>query len=639
MKQIVRVLVIYTIIAFAICLGVSAFYGHLPVLLDNAGGSYKFFRGLKWFLNILPALLVSSFLIGGSIQWKNGTEDSEQKYSRAMGKRYKNVIIFAIIISCVLTLSQDLLVPAVNRKLSRHEENPVLLKKALFLGNEALKNNEPLLAWQYAEQANAIYPHSEEVASFYKKAVDARDLSTANTIKNPVEVKRVAAPIENKNKSYTIRQMVEKAEDCIEMRDWFNAHYWATLAVNACNGTNTNLQVAQDIANTAWNQLSNPVRSLDDEINQFYARKKEGYTALIRGDSLQAYYIFHELSSSAEHFHDPDIVQYLAIAKERVESNYFFIDETSDLEKFEDKKQIYFTLKHTDGSYDVVYIDGVANVKGVDGMIRYLDGLSVVTYSKYGLFIRSMHVPFAKLMEVSVDLFTEEQFNLLGISKNVKTVPYILLQSVDRNTEGLVCKPEYSYTSPELPAGVAVKLVDILPYTERNILRSKADEQALVELNSSFYDETASLILPMKFSEFEMLSSVSEGPENMSVFTLIKFIKSAKEYGYSYEVYMQSLLSKCIYPLLILILIVITASFAWNYRLDEDRLFKTKWLLVFPLFTAVVYLLLLVVSYVITLVDFFFISCTAMYALPAEFAFFVIVLIAVSINFLSRSSK
>lgn len=639
MKQIIRVLVIYTIIAFAICFGVSAFYGHLPVLLDNAAGSYKFFRGLKWFLNILPALLVSSFLTGGSIQWKNGTDDSEQKFSKAMGKRFKYVIIFAIVISCVLTLSQDLLIPAVNKKITKHEENPVLLKKALYLGNEALKNDEPLLAWQYAEQANAIYPHSDEVASFYKRAVDARDLSTANVRKNPVEVKRVEAPIENKNKSYKIREMVEKAEDCIEKRDWFNAHYWATLAVNACNGTNTNLQVAQDIANTAWNELSNPVRSLDDEINAFHARKKEGYTALIRGDSLQAYYIFHELSSSAEHFHDPDIVQYLAIAKERVESNYFFIDETADLEKFEDKKEIYFTLKHTDGSYDLVYIDGVANVKGVDGMIRYLDGLSVITYSKYGSFISSMHVPFAKMSEVSVDLFTEEQFNLLGISKNVKTVPYILLQSVDRETEGLVCKPEYSYRPSELPAGVAVKLVDILPYTMQLNSRSSAEDSALEEINSSYREETASLILPMKFSDFDMLASVSEGAENMSMFKLIKFIKNAKEYGYSHEVYLQSLISRCIYPLCILILIVIMASFAWNYRLDEDKLFKTKWLLVFPLITAVIYVLLKILAYIITLVDFFFISCSAMYAFPVEFAFFVLVLIIVSINFLSRSSK
>lgn len=638
MKQIVRVLIVYTLVAFVVCLGISAFYGHMPDLLDNASVSYKFLRGLKWFLAILPAIFISSFLVGCSIQWKTGTEDSQEKYSRAMGKRFKNVIICGIIISCVLTLFQNLLVPLVNKKIKNHEENPALLRKALFLGNEALKNNEPLLAWQYAEQANAIYSQSEEVAAFYKRAVDAKDLSTALK-SNPAAIKKVSGPIEKKNKEYTVREMVQKAESCVEMRDWFNAHYWATLAVNACNGTNTNLQVAQDIANTAWNELSNPVRSLDDEINKFYARKKEGYTALVKGDSLQSYYIFHELSSNAEHYHDPDIVQYLAIAKERVESDYFFIDETADLEKFEDKKQIYFTLKHTDGSYDLVYIDGIANVRSVGGMIRYLDGLTVVTYSKYGSFIRSMHVPFAKMMEVSVDLFTEEQFTLLDIPENVKTVPYILLQSVDRDTEGIVCKPEYSYIPSGLPAGIAVKLVDILPYTERNLVVNESDENALAEINASYREESSSFILPMRFSDFDMLSSVADGPENISVISLIKFMSKAKEYGYSGEVYLQSLLSKCIYPLLILILIVICASFGWNYRLDEDKLFKTVWLLSFPLITAVIYFLLKVVAYLITLVDFFFISCTSMYALPVEFAFFVVVLIVVSVTFLSRSSK
>ena len=40
----------------------------------------------------------------------------------------------------------------------------------------------------------------------------------------------------------------------------------------------------------------------------------------------KAYYLFSELSdSSSEYSSDPDVETYLAIAKERVESQYFFI--------------------------------------------------------------------------------------------------------------------------------------------------------------------------------------------------------------------------------------------------------------------------------------------------------------------------
>ena len=51
--------------------------------------------------------------------------------------------------------------------------------------------------------------------------------------------------------------------------------------------------------------------------------------------------------------------------------------------------------------YDVI-IGGIANVRSVDGMIRYLDGLSVITYSKYGSFISSTyHASFNILSSIS----------------------------------------------------------------------------------------------------------------------------------------------------------------------------------------------------------------------------------------------
>lgn len=645
MKHILRVLIIYTIIALAICICGSVFYGHLPDLLDNAVSGFKFLRGIQWFLLALPALLISSFLIGGSIEWKTADAyDNAKKFSAAMGKRYKDVIIIAIVITCLLTLSNELLLPVVNKKIKRDKENPALLKKALFLGKEALAMNNAMLAWQYAEQANAIYPKSEEVAAFYKQAVDARDIvlsgkNSSETVAAPdAVVEKISAPIEDKNKALTIRQMVEKAEELIEKRDWFNAHYWATLAVKACDGTNTNLQVAQDIANTAWNQLSNPVRSPDDEINKFYARKKEGYTALVKGDCLQAYYIFTELDGKAEHYNDPDIEQYLAISKERVETNYFFIDETDNLTQFEDKKNVYFTLKHPDGSYDVIFIGGIANVRSVDGMIRYLDNFNIISYTKYGVFIRAMQVPFAKLSEISTSVLTKEQLKVKGISEKIKTVPYVILQSVDRYTQGTVSKPVYSYIPSELPDGVAIKLVDIIPYIESRT--NKIEYNMFVsQMNSLFAEETTSIVLDMPFADFDYVTEASYGAENMSILSLIKFLSKSVAYGYSQEVYLQTLLSKCTMPLLLLIILVFAASMAWNYRLDEKSVFKFKWLIVFPLFTSIVFVLLKCVMYVASLIDFCFIGLAGPYALPIEFVVYVIILIFVSVNFLSRSSK
>lgn len=643
MKRIMEVLIIYTAIIFGACIGISFLYGHLPVLLDNVIKSYQFTRGLSWFLTILPAILLSGFMIGCAIQWKTNTEDSRQKFSTGMVNRFKKVIGIGIVITAVLTYSAEVFVPDVEKKLSVAESNPALLKKYMSLCRTSLALNHPMVAWQFAEQAYLIYPQNNDVAALYKQAKDAKDIAVAAATSNPASVQKVLNPIQDEQRGYTIRQMIEKSQKAAAEKRWFDSHYWATLAVTACDGTNTNLAAAQDAANTAWNKLNNPVPFDSSEESAFFARKKEGYSALNRGDDLQAYYIFNELSdSSKEHASDPDVKQYLAIAKERVLGQYFFIDETDDLKKIETRRDVYFSLPYADGSKDVIYVRGVATLKQAGGMVRYLDGLTVVSFDRYGVYQKTMSVPFAKMMEESTEFLDEEQLNVMGISKKVKSIPYVQLQSVDRTTQGIVSKPEYTFTPNTLTETVALQFADQKKY-EALIASKKTGKKQTAAVGTvdvlPGVAQPTTWLIPMPYADFSLLNDASFGAARMSFLSLINFVPKSVLYGYAQEVFAQNLVRRGAYPLILLIMIVFIASFAWNYRVGEHDVFQFKWLFLFPLFSFVVYVLLDCCQYLFTLLNYVFVGLCGSYALITAFVVYVVMLFSVSVNFLARRSS
>jgi hypothetical protein len=644
MKRVILVIILYTAILFGACVGISFLYGNLPLLLDNAIKSYTFFRGLYWFLTILPAVLISGFMIGCAIQWRSNTDDSREKFSPAMVGRYKKVLGISIVITCLLTFSAEIFLPGVENHQTVAEENPALLAKYITLGKTSLDEGHDMLAWQYAEQAYAIYPNKPEVAALYKKAKDAKDLSLAAAASNPQTVEKVDTPIKTKNNGYTILEMIEKSKQAASEKKWIDAHYWATLAVTACNGTNTNLSAAQEAANNAWNELNNPVPYDNTAENTFFAKKKEGYKELAKGNDLKAYYLFSELSdSSSEYSSDPDVETYLAIAKERVESQYFFIDETTEVKKIESTRNIYFSLMHNDGSFDVIYVRGIATLNQAGNVVRYLDGLTMVSFDSHGKFVKSMSVPFAKMLEQQASVFTDEQKAALGIPKDTKTLPFIQLQSVDRTTEGIVSRPQYSYTLTDLPNAIAERIADETWFAAKKKQMQQARANGTYKNGASVpeivHHEEMTLLLPMPYEDFDLLNDASNGAERMSFLSLIKFVPKSVTYGFAQEVFSQNLVRRGAYPLFLLILLVFAASFAWNYRVGEHDVFKFKWLFLFPVFTAVVYLMLDCCQYLFTLLNYVFVGTCGPFALIVAFVVYVLVFFFVSLHFMARRSS
>ena len=630
MKRIFGIMAVYTVLIFVACIAISFFWGNIPQLLPGAEKSFTFFRALKWFLFLLAPITLTGFIAGCTVDWRIGENVNVARFSSAMFERFKKVLLVGIVIAAALTLNKEIFLPLVEGHLQSVCEAPDELAKNLFFARKFQIEGKPLLSWQYAVLAQKVAPTDEDALRMVKETSDTLERVHENAITYPETVEHVDMPIYRSDTVYTVKELLDKSDAAAAKEEWFNAHYWATLAMQACSGTDTNLSRAQDAANLAWNHLSNPSGFNNEDEKNYYATKKEGYAALNSGDNLKAYYIFTGLSrSSAEHASDPDVVRYLAIAKERVESEYFFIDETQDLRLQEDAHNIYFTLSYPSGDKLVISIRGSVTLKQTGSYVRYFDGLSITQYDSRGKFVRSLSVPFAKAMALPVGVLDETTRASLGVQKYWRTIPYIQLQSVDRITEGIVSKPQYLYEETGLPQNIADANGMHIP------------EQTVTTVTSSeLPPETTYLFLPMDYDDFDVVTHASSGADAMQLLTLHSFVPQAEAYGFAKEVYNQSYVSRLMYAFFILIMVVFTAMFAWNYRISDDRSpFKFGWVFMFPLITGMITIAMDIMSYLYTITNYLVVGMFGSAAIFVALGLNVLILFIVSIAFLARHAN
>lgn len=635
MKRIVMVLLVYTVVIAALCVGVSLFYGNLPVLLAGAEREYMLSRGILWFLQLFPAVLITGCIVGCTVQWHTqSSEEIHVRFSSAMMSRFKSVFIVSIVLMLVSFLNAELFMPLMKGRLEKARQDPVSLGNYMELSEHYLSLDRPFLAWQYAERAYEINPKDPAVASLYKHATDEKDLAQASSLHEPEIIERIREPLHEQDRLYTIPQLIEKSQRALEAKEWFNAHYWAALAVEACSGTDVNLSRARDTANYAWNRLSQPDEFANEELAAYFKSKKEGYIALNEGYALKAYYIFSRLSAENEAAaEDPDVKKYLALAQEKLETQYFFIDETDDYKDVRSERNLYFSLQHTDGSRDVVYVRGTINQKHNGGMVRYLEGLSITTFDRFNNFVKSFHVPFAKMLSQSTDVFDEEIRKIKGISKDWKSVPYIILQSVDRTTEGIVGRPEYMTEETGIPEYILKELNLTALVPAENAVQPQSTYDRLSEDQNNTV-----LILPMNYDDFNLMGEAAKGPRDMSLFTLFGFLPKTRHYGFAFEVYAQSLILRSLYPMFMLILFVMCAGFAWKFRMAQKSLFRFSWILMLPLITAIVYMVFDFIEYGFTLMIYVIVGRCGNFAIPISIAVYIAMLIIASLEFLSHKS-
>ena len=610
MKKIIGILSIFLGIGLILCF-VAGFISGVPDSVPKTSVTvYKFMTGLQYFSRFLPGIAITGFTVSCSVHFGRNAEGSTERFSKAMMDRFKIVMIISISIAFVLTLSYEVIGLLTSNKKNSIINRPKIVNEYISVGNKLFENGYYERAMSYADAALKLSPNEKRAVNLRDKAdVEINRARTSNirfklyeSVEEAEKVDRVVIDAQQINEVYKLYQ---KAQECYDKKEWFNAHYYSELGIKLATPKDPNLEELKKLSTAAWNNLTEYHNLAKSEGQLIFEKKYEGYLALVQKDDLKAYYIFRELYlSSREMQSDPDVVFYLEIAENRINERSFFVDETFELKSFESANDVYFSYEFADGSRDVIYFKGMTAVASTGNSIQYLRALNVVSIDRSGEVFRTMTVPYAKVLPVSVKTLTPTTKALMGIDDSIDYVPYILLKSVGRDSPELHNEPLYTYASGETAT------------TPEYIL------------------------LSIPYSDFLILENTAGSPDSMSLPALFKLTHMAEKYGFCTEVYGQSFMNRAYYPLWILVIFILLASFGWNNRIGPTQYFKFSWALAFIPFILISMLFNQFIMFLFRLINYVLLGGFGIAGgMVAGLILYILMLIFASVIFVSRHSR
>ena len=576
MKRVLILSVVYAVFAFFVCLA-AAFIRDIPELLSSDALPYRLLSAARYFLKLLPSLCISAALVAGTMEFRGYGRKCRERFSPAIMHLFGSIIKISLVLLLLTTISREIFLPIVTASRSQLRSDYRLYCDYLKWGEFFLNEGNPELALHYAQGIAAIDSESAESQDFISRAESAFEASEHLKGFSLGEDGKKDEDESKKAEPLSKDDLRQKARDAASRGDWFSSHYYANLAEE--------IGGEDEGGSVAWENLSIPQKSINasqyEEIYDVYDTKYFGYSALLNGDPKTAYYTFKKLYDTSRSLaDDPDIRQYLAKSETELLKKYFFVDEMDGIEHFESARDIYFCTKDESGTF-VVFVRGVTDFAGG----KYLRGLNVHKFGADGKEEYEMTVPFAKM-----------------IASDEGAI-HIMVKSVYKESDLGVTEPIFTFSD-----GRTEKKDDL------------------------FFD------LPMPYSDFVLVSGAAVGAEDMFLPNLMQFVRKGAQYGFSTESLRLILTERLCYPLLLLIIFVFCASFSWNYRLEEGRIFRFSWILTFPFLTFSCYIAISCALYALKLLAAVIVGMAGVYALPASLAACVFLLTAVSLLFLARKS-
>ncbi len=593
-KKIAIRTLVYTLLWFIGLVIFSFFTIDIPELLDVDVFSYKFLAGVLEFFTWLPSIFASVFFVVLATYIDKDGDRILRSFSSLQMLNYQRIVLTIVVNVVLLFCAAEIFQPMINDALSKKENRYLDYNWYVEQSKDSHSNDEIYSALSFIDSALALYPESQEahtLKELYERtpaeiAVETLEYFPEFEIVNQEDEFSTAA---------TVLTMLEKAREAFKNNNYFDAHYYAFIGLELGGDNNPNSQELQMISLDSWNLLQtwSGFESTDDM--KVFELKREGYAALVEGDALKAYYTFLDLYNVIPY--DPDVMRYFELSKNALLNEYFFIDETVDLAHFEKAKNVSFSVSRSDGLFYTVHIGGVSNVRIAGNIVKYLRNYSCELQEANGTVLQSFSVPYVKLIGQPLASFNDNVSAVLNLSEEA-LVPRLLLMSVDRNTKGIVSAPSFT-------VGGADRLDDSLT------------------------------LLPMSLEDFELILDASAGPQYINLASLLTFIPKAEQFGFSELVYSSFFLHRISYAFLWFSIFLFLAIQAWNFRLEDNSIFRFYWIIIVPIFTFVAEAIRQLISYGMSLISLALARVDGSWQIPTTLAVFVLLIIMFSVRFLS----
>lgn len=610
MKKNIIVLSFILIFSLIVCL-IIGFVLNVPFEVSkNSVFLYKILTGLELFVKYLPVFIIASFILTFSVHFGQHCEGSIVRFSQAMVERFKKIMIFSLMLTFIITMSNEVFGTLINRKKQSIIESHKILNEYLKVGNNLFNNGFYERAKRYGNVALTLQPNSKEAVDLIDRAeVEIQRNENSNLrfkiYESVEEAEKVDKVVINPEQINEVYSYYLKAKDAYDKKEWFNAHFFAETGISLATPKDPNLEDLKKISNSAWNNLSEYHNLEKNEEQQIFDKKYEGYLALVQKDDLKAYYLFKQLYMSSRHMQsDPDVKFYLEIAENRVNEKSFFIDETFELESFENANDIYFACNYKDGTKDLVYFKGMTCVEETGNSVQYLRDLTIITIDNEGNFYRKMNVPYAKVLPVSVKNIPPSVKQLMGIEDDVESIPYLMLKSIERERENSEVFPVYTYS------------------------------------DGSVGNKPEYLLLSMPYEHFLMLENFKNDVTSIPLPQLLRLARISEQYGFSEQMFTQSCIDRIFYPIWMLILFLLISTFAWNNRMGNGQYFKLTWVFAFPEFLLISYVFYKLSMFIFKLMNFTLLGVFGfLNACISALIFYLVMMVLAGVKFLACKTR
>lgn len=315
-------------------------------------------HALILFLEILVPVQCTAMILAYSLFIE--PDDVSDAPANHLGK----LVLALLILTVLYSVAEEGLLPM----LYRNEED---FQYRSDLGSEFLAEAEAALDEQ-------DYRKAREMLDLYL-SVDPANQSvrdTLNTVEGELLVRQRDVDEQEERVQEELRRedalsLIRRAEAYLEEADYYSAHYYATLA----RKLDPNRKEAQRIAAKAWQEISDMQPSQEAmEEAAFHARKRNGYTALMQGDAIRAYYIYRELFE--DHPLDPDVQRYFARSREAVRQISFFHDEAEQILVLPGRRNITFVNTLGQESVELVFFEKLVTV-AEGSFVRNIEALAI----------------------------------------------------------------------------------------------------------------------------------------------------------------------------------------------------------------------------------------------------------------------
>jgi hypothetical protein len=395
-------------------------------LLDVFWFRARFARGLLTFIEVFPALFMSSLVLPYAITVYG--KSAARRFSTRFFDSFKPQIISCIAGSVIYAVLYLGAAPALERYQQRAQSETRLFDESKKKAERFAAEEKWAQAAVFFALSDHIWPGADQLSGLREKILAGMERLRYGRENRPQKAGQkppglLAAPLDAVD-------ALKLAKDALNKERYYDAHWLANAAERLARPQSAEAVEAVRTASLAWNAISRIESSREDEqLFAFYRRKREGYEALLSGEWLRAYYIFNALAKEAPL--DPDVRKYFALSEEGLLSITFFIDEM-DLAVGDALSNTVFSIPRSEkGGRLVLRLEALT----VFDDAAFGRGLEALSFSPQGtLYYR----------------LSSEAVKILPVSVNGEWRTALLLSAVDRDNPAIRLDPVWSGGSGEL---------------------------------------------------------------------------------------------------------------------------------------------------------------------------------------------